>query len=349
MSTQSFQQAVAWAMALLIAYLLYRVWEAFLVPLTWAAILTVFFFPLHRRISLRVKRKNLSAFLSATTVTLLLVGPAAWLIPAFVSEAVSTLRAIPSEDFLLRAQSWIEPALDSLPVNIGSSEQLLERVRQDLGGRVGELSALIAGNVFQFLFDLSVMILALFYLFRDGPDFLYFLNDISPLASEHQDRMVSEVNELISVTISSGLAVAATQGLLGGLLFWALGIHAPVLWGVTMALLAFLPVIGPWLVWGPAGVGLVLSGSTGRGITLLVLGFVLVSGVDNVMRPIMIADRSQLNGLMVFISVLGGISAFGLLGVVLGPLIVATAVGLVRGYRESVREQAILGPASEAA
>ena len=349
MSAQSFQQAVAWALAVLIAYLLYRVWQAFWAPLTWAAILTIFFFPLHRRISLRVQRKNLAAVLSAATVTILLVGPTAWLIPAFVSEAVSTLRAVPSEDFLLRARGWIEPSLESLPVNIGSFEEVIERVSQNLGGKVGELSARIAGNVFQFLFDLAVMILALFYLFRDGPDFLYFLRDVSPLGGEHQDRMMQEVKELISVTISSGLAVAATQGLLGGLLFWALGMHAPVLWGVTMALLAFLPVIGPWLVWGPTGLGLILSGSTGRGITLLVLGFVLISGVDNVLRPIMIADRSQLHGLLVFISVLGGISAFGLLGVVLGPLIVATTVGLLRGYRESVREQTIAGPASEAA
>lgn len=349
MSAQSFQQAVAWAMAALIAYLLYRVWQAFWGPLTWAAILTIFFFPLHRRISARVKRRNLAAVLSAATVTILLVGPTAWLIPAFVSEAVSTLRAVPSEDFLLRARGWMEPSLNSLPLNIGTFEEVVARVSQNLGGKVGELSTRIAGNVFQFLFDLAVMILALFYLFRDGPDFLHFLKDISPLGGEHQDRMMLEVNELISVTISSGLAVAATQGLLGGLLFWALGIHAPVLWGVTMALLAFLPLIGPWLVWGPAGLGLILSGSTGRGVTLLVLGFVLISGVDNVLRPIMIADRAQLHGLLVFISVLGGISAFGLLGVVLGPLIVATTVGLLRGYRESIRDQTITGAASEAA
>lgn len=349
MTAQSFQQAVAWAMAVLIAYLLYRVWQVFWGPLTWAAILTIFFFPLHRRISERVRRRNLAAVLSAAIVTILLVGPTAWLIPAFVSESVSTLRAIPSEDFLLRARGWIEPSLESLPVNIGNFEEVVERVSRNLGGKVGELSARIAGNVFQFLFDLTVMILAMFYLFRDGPDFLSFLKDISPLGGEHQDRMMQEVTELISVTISSGLVVAATQGLLGGLLFWMLGIHAPVLWGVTMALLAFLPVIGPWLVWGPAGVGLILAGSTGRGVTLLVLGFVLVSGVDNVMRPILIADRSQLHGLLVFISVLGGISTFGLLGVVLGPLIVATTVGLLRGYRESVREQTVAGPASEAA
>ena len=82
-----------------------------------------------------------------------------------------------------------------------------------------------------------------------------------------------------------------------------------------------------------------MTGSTGRGIGLLILGFVVVSGADNVLRPILIAGRSQLNGLLVFVSVLGGIQAFGFLGVVLGPLVVATAVGLLKGYRESLRDQ----------
>jgi predicted PurR-regulated permease PerM len=349
MSAQSFQQAVAWGMALLIGYLMYRVWQAFLVPLTWAAILTIFFFPLHRRISSRIGRRNLAAFLSAGAVTILLVAPVAWLIPAFVSEAVATFRAMPSGEFLLKARGWIEPWLESLPIHVGSFEQIVEQVSQSLAGQLGGLSARIAGNLFQFLFQLAVMILSMFYLFRDGPALMQFLRDVSPLGGEYRDRMMSEVGELIAVTISSGLVVAMIQGLFGGLLFWALGIYAPVLWGVTMALLAFLPVIGPWLVWCPAGLGLILSGSTGRGITLLVLGFVLISGVDNVLRPIMIADRSQLHGLMVFIGVLGGIGAFGLLGVVLGPLIVATAVGLAKGYREGLREQPVVRPASEAA
>jgi predicted PurR-regulated permease PerM len=103
-----------------------------------------------------------------------------------------------------------------------------------------------------------------------------------------------------------------------------------------MTLMAFLPVVGPWLVWGPAAVGLLIADETSRGIALLLLGFLIVSGVDNVLRPALIAGRSQLNGLLVLISVLGGINAIGFLGVVLGPLLVATAAGLLKGYHESV-------------
>jgi predicted PurR-regulated permease PerM len=335
-STRSFQQAVAWGMALLIAYFIYRISRAFLAPLTWASILVIFFFPLHRRISARIGRANLAALFSVTAVTILLVGPAAWLIPAFVSEAVGTLRAVPSEAFLVRAREWVEPALERFPLRIGTFEEILDRVNQYLSSHLAEASAQVAGNVAQFLFSLFVMILAMFYLFRDGPAVVRFLKDLAPLGGEYRDRMVREVSELISVTVSSGLAVAGVQGLVGGLLFWMLEVPAPVFWGAIMALLAFLPVIGPWLIWAPAGVGMIMAGGTGRGVTLLVLGFLVVSGADNILRPIMIADRSQLNGLLVFISVLGGISAFGLLGVVLGPLVVATAVGLLRGYRDSL-------------
>jgi len=164
------------------------------------------------------------------------------------------------------------------------------------------------------------------------------IRDISPLGGEHRDRMMREAAELISVTLSSGFIVAAVQGLLGGLLFAVLGLRGAVFWGVCIAVLAFLPVLGPWLVWAPAAIGLIIAGQTGRGITMLILGFVMVSGADNVLRPALVAGRSQLNGLLVFIALLGGIGAFGFLGLVLGPLVVATAVGLLRGYRESLLE-----------
>ena len=155
---------------------------------------------------------------------------------------------------------------------------------------------------------------------------------------------------MIAVTLSSGFVVAGAQGLLGGLVFWILGLPSPIFWGVIIGLLAFLPVVGPWLVWIPAAVGLILNGQTGRGIALMVLGFVVISGADNVLRPVLIAGRSQLNGLLVLVSVLGGIQAFGFLGVVLGPLVVATAAGLLKGYRDSLKEQHSLpSPSSEAA
>ncbi len=347
-NTHTFQQAVSWVLVALVLYFVYRVVKAFLVPLTWAAVLTIFFFPVHRWVARKVLKPNLAALLTVAGVTMLLVAPVVWLVPAFVGEALSTIRSLPSEELLPRVRSLLDQ-LEQFPVPLPDFEQLLREASQKAGTFLAQQSARIAGNLALFVFDLVVMILAMFYLFRDGPEVVGLVRDISPLGGEHRDRMMQEVVELISVTLSSGMIVAIVQGALGGLVFSLLDMPSAVFWGVIIALLAFLPVVGPWLVWGPAAIGLIFGGSSARGIALLVLGFVVVSGADNVLRPMLIAGRSQLNGLLVFVSVLGGINAFGFLGVVLGPLVVATAVGLLRGYRESLREQSIVQPGTEAA
>jgi predicted PurR-regulated permease PerM len=148
--------------------------------------------------------------------------------------------------------------------------------------------------------------------------------------------MAQEAIDMISATITAGLVVAAVQGVLGGITFAALSLPSPVFWGVVIAFLSLIPILGAWMVWLPAAIGLLLTGEVTKGVILLIAGALLISAVDNFLRPALIAGRSQLNGLLVFVSVLGGIQVFGLIGLVLGPLAVAMAVGLIRGYRDSL-------------
>ena len=349
MNTRAFQRVVTWALAALVIYFLYRVVRPFLIPLTWAAVLSIFFFPLHRRVLSWLSRPNVCALMSVTAVTILLLAPLAWLVPAFVKEAVSVAGSIPTEEALPKMKSLLEGLFAQAPVPLGDFEEIVREVSQKAGALLAQQSARLAGNLALFVFHLIVMLLAMFYLFRDGPKLLLLLKDISPLGGAHSDHMIQEVTEMISVTLSSGFVVAGVQGLLGGIVFWALSLPSPVFWGVVIGFLAFLPVVGPWVVWVPAAIGIALNGHTGRAVLLVVLGFILVSGADNVLRPILIAGRAQLNGLLVFVSVLGGIQAFGFLGVVLGPLVVATAAGMLKGYRESLHETQVLPSVSEAA
>jgi len=308
--------------------------KPFLAPLAWAAVLAVFFYPLFERIRRRIRRPNLSALTAVVLITLVLIVPVLVLTPTVIGQTAAFLGSVTEGDYLQRARALLQQYWERSPIPLGDMEDVIDEVARKSRAMAAQQSARIAGNVASFLLDLAVMLLALFYLLRDGRRVAELLRDISPWGLERHNLMIKETAELVHVTISSSFVTAAVQGAIGGLVFWAVGIPSPLFWGAFMALMALLPLVGPWLVWAPAAVWLLLTGQTGRGIVLIVLGLLIVSGVDNVLRPVLIAGRSQLNGLLVLIGVIGGVRAMGFLGVVLGPLLLATAVGLLRGYHE---------------
>lgn len=331
------REAVAWLLAAGLVYLVYLVFRPFLTAMLWAGVLGVFFFPGHRWLLKRVGRPRLTALLSTIVVATLLAGPLAWLAPAFIRQAVETVGQLPSQqimEHLVAAADWISRNIPGAEFKI---EDVTGEAVRGARGRIGAWSAQLAGNLVAFVIDAIVLLLGLFYLFLDGVRLVDLLHDISPFGGERHDRMMTETIDMISTTIRAGLLVAAAQGLLGGLTFAILGLPSPVFWSVVIAFLSLVPIFGAWMVWLPAGIGLLLSGQVGRGVALLIAGVLLISAVDNVLRPILIAGRSQLNGLLVFISILGGMQVFGFIGLVLGPLTVATAVGLIRGYRDSLK------------
>jgi len=190
------------------------------------------------------------------------------------------------------------------------------------------------------VFDLFVTLFATFYLFRDGGTLLDLLRRVLPLEERTRETLISTTYNVLYASVFSGLVVAGVQGLLGGVLFWILGLGAPVLWGMVMAFLSFLPVVGPWMVWAPAGAYLLVQGSYGKAAVLFIGGLLAVSMADNVLRPILLSGRTQMNGLLVFISILGGVAAFGLLGVVLGPILVALADAVVVAYTAELAPRA---------
>jgi predicted PurR-regulated permease PerM len=190
----------------------------------------------------------------------------------------------------------------------------------------------VSGSVWA-IAELLMTFLALFYFFRDRSPILQIVRSLVPLSQDETEAVFARVADTIYATIYGTVAVALVQGVLGGLMFWVLGLPAALLWGAVMAVLAVVPVLGAFVVWGPAALFLALQGSWGKALLLAGWGGLVVSLVDNLLYPVLVGQRLRQHTLAVFITIVGGLELFGSAGVVLGPVTLAITIALVEIWR----------------
>jgi predicted PurR-regulated permease PerM len=188
-------------------------------------------------------------------------------------------------------------------------------------------------NAGKLMFQFSLVILFSFFLFRDGEKLMEQIKAVIPMTPDKADLTINHLRAIVESTMYGGVVVALTQGLLGGLLFLIMGLPSPVFWGAVMTFLAFLPILGPFLIYIPAGIILILNGAYVKGVIILIIGTVVVSQVDNFLRPMLVSGKTGMHTMLMFISMIGGASLFGLLGVVLGPFIAAIFVSIFDIFR----------------
>jgi predicted PurR-regulated permease PerM len=331
-------QLLFYGAQLLLGYLLYRIVQPFLVELGWAAVLAICLQPFYDPLARRFGRGR-AAFLSTLIVLVLLVAPAVFVARALITEGSravgemqEALKAGQGTERIQAVWAWVERWL---PVPLPPLEDVKATLVSKVGGVATFLAARagsVARDALVFAFDLVVVLLAFFFLLRDGDLVSRAVRRILPFDDGHKDRLINLTRDLVSVSVTASLLVGLLQGLLGGVTFALLGIHAAVLWGVVMAVASLIPVVGSGLVWLPTALWLLASGEVARGVILVAVGAVVIGNVDNVVRPWLLAGRSTMNGLVIFISLMGGVSAFGLIGLVLGPLVVATVTALLETY-----------------
>jgi predicted PurR-regulated permease PerM len=333
---------------LLLGYLAYSILEPFLVPLAWSAVFAIFFFPLHEKI-LRKLKPTPAALASTLLVTFLLI------VPALVVLWYTTREAL---DAAGRVQSvWLQPG-SALPPHIAEKlHSLLPKSLQNtdfsaplrqgaerIASFLATKFAALLKNLFAFLVDLFILLFSLFFMFRDGDSIVRGVRHLLPFDREIQNEVMRESRDLIFASVAIGLLIAAIQGTLGGTAFALTGIRTPVFWGVLIAFFSLVPVVGSALIWVPAALWLAFTGSWGKAIVVLAICGGVAGVADNIIRPVLLKNRTRLNELLLFLSVLGGIQVFGLLGLVIGPTIVAAALGVFRVYMQK-RDQLQSPPA----
>lgn len=334
MLTDRVRTVLGWTVFALLAYAALLTLWPFLVPLAWAGILATVFYPLFERLEQRLSAAWGAAIVTCLA-TLAVVGPLVIVSALFVREAVQAAAMLQSA-LADGRWAWIQSGLDAVQQRVTIIERVqIAEVAAEAAKRgallLASQSGVVARNVGGFILDLVVALFATFFLLRDSRAVMRVVRRMLPLEADVRERLIAQVGQLVSVSVVSSLLVAAVQGLLGGAVFALVGIGAPVFWGVVMALCCLLP-LGAWLIWMPAAVALALDGSLGRAALVAGLGFGVVSAVDNVLRPALLSGGAQMNGLVILIALLGGISAFGVLGVVIGPVVLATTIALWQTY-----------------
>lgn len=339
---------LAYGALLLLGYVVYLILEPFLVPLAWSAVLAIFFYPLHEKVGRRLKPGQ-AAMVSTLGVTLFLIVPAIVVLAFTAREALDATARLqnallvhgqgPDQGTLPHIEEWIRLRLPESWRGIDVSEplrQAAEKTATFLGTRFAGLLK----NLVSFFLDLFIVIFAVFFMFRDGESVVRGVRHLLPFDEEIQKDMVEESKELIFASVAVGLLLAAIQGVLGGLSFALVGISAPIFWGVLIAFVSLVPVVGSLLVWGPGALWLGFSGHWGKALLVVAICGGVSTVADNIVRPLLLRNRTRLNELLLFIGVLGGIEVFGLLGLVVGPTIVAAAMGVFRVYMDHQDELA---------
>lgn len=357
----------------IVLYLCYFVISPFLPALAWALALAIIAHPVERAIRGVVGNRNVAAALTVAIVTLAIIGPVVFVTHSLVGEATQAARSVQEElrsgkwRERLRSVSVLKPILpwiesqtglsmkevpndessgDAPPVVVdeaaapeakdggispgaGQQGQAVARAASAIGQRLG---VVVSGAIWMGM-QLFITLMSLFFFLRDRHAVLKHLRSLLPLAEKESDEVFRRIDDTIHATIFGSVMVALVQGCMGGLIFWWLGLPSPLLWGAVMGLLAVVPVLGTFVIWAPTAVYLAFQGEWGHALILASWGGIAIGLVDNFLYPFLVGQRLRFHTLLVFFAIVGGLTAFGASGIILGPVLLAVADALLDVWR----------------
>jgi predicted PurR-regulated permease PerM len=300
----------------------------------WGTILAIVFAPLYRRqMKFMGQRRTLAALATVVIVLLIVILPILVIGGLLVQEAISVYGRFSSGELnfgryfaqvFSAIPGWMRDILDRFGLsNLGAMQERFSTGLMYGGQFIAGKALNIGQDTFDLLVNLCIVLYLLFFLLRDGDYLTRRIRTAIPLYPDQQRELFNNFTTVIRATVKGNVVVAIAQGALGGLIFWFLGVHAPVLWAVVMAFLSLLPAVGSALVWLPVAIYFLVTGATWQGIVLIAFGVLIIGLVDNVLRPILVGKDTKMPDYVVLIATLGGMAIFGINGFVIGPVIAA--------------------------
>jgi len=320
--------------------------KPFFFPIFWAAVIAGVFRPLYSRINRKLNRPNLSTAILFFLIALIILLPAGIVGTLAFNESLRLYAAL-APDTRHMDQNF-QHLINTIAGN--SIARLFHINKALLIAKTTEVAQGITKYIFVHLTDLTqntlgllvkfaIMLYTLFFFVRDGDRFLRMAMKVLPLGLGREKFLYERFIVTARSTLKVTLIIGGIQGALGGIVFWVTDVEGALIWGLLMILMAIVPVVGCSIIWAPAGILMLLTGHIWEGILILAVGFLVISTVDNLLRPILIGKDVEMHPLLIFLSTLGGIILFGFSGFVIGPVITSLLIALWEMYEEFYRKE----------
>jgi len=336
----------ALVVAVILGYALILIFAPFIGPMAWAAFLAFLLYPLNLRLRRRLSGSGVAAGVLTLLAPIIILLPLSAISIDFVAQASALMQKLQKSAAELDIKSlsdlqqfpWIARINVWLEAHAGISAEQIQSWLVSSTREILTRAASLGGGFFLgalgSLLGFAIMLFLLFFFLRDGDALLLRARRLIPLDEERKGRLFRQLSDVTRAIVVGTSVTALLQGALIGIGFTIASLPSPVVFGVLAALLSMLPVGGAAFVWGPAAIWLFVDGRWGYGIFMLAWGF-LSAGMDNVLRPILISGRAKISALAVFIGVLGGIPAFGAIGIIGGPVVLSLVLALIEFAEES--------------
>ncbi len=319
--------------------------KTFAYPIFWAAIIAGIFYPLYRIVNKKLNVPNLSTAITMTVIFFIIIIPLILVSSLVVKESINLYSSLASNggeinNSIHNAIEWVKNNPYTTRLNIDEAFWAAKFSELTKGVTTFLISSAksFTQNTIIFLIMLFVSFYTLFFFIRDGEKILKKMMHLCPLGDEHEKMLYDKFTSTARATIKGSLIVGLIQGALGGLMFAVVGIDGAIIWGILMVLASSVPGVGPYFIWLPVAIVMLITGHTWTGIGMILFGGLVIGTIDNFLRPILVGKDSQMHPLLVLLSTLGGIAVFGISGFIIGPIIAALMMAFWDMYENSFRK-----------
>ncbi len=338
-----------------ILFLAFYITRPFLPSLLTGAIIAYLSYPLYGKISKYIKNKNFSSFIVALLVVLLITLPFVIVLGLISKEAYNTYVTLSQQNLgtnfmkiVCKDENWLSCKFVNLFVGFlpeNNIDYYLQVTIEKITGFIINNVSKFLASIPSILLNFFVMIFVVYYLLKDGETVVKRIKNILPLKESHKQHVLERFHDITYAVFYGNISIAVLQGILGGIGFLILGVSSPILWGFVMMLFALIPYFGTAVIWLPAALNFIFVGYLQnensliiRGVILIIYGIFVISSIDNILKPKVIGIKADVHPILVLLGVLGGLSLFGFIGLILGPVMLALLMTFVEIYEEEKAE-----------